>query len=293
MGYTEEELALLSDEEREAIAAGSPEAERDLLAAVAGDGDGDEDGSGDGDGAGDVGGDASASAGDGAAATGATGAATDGAPAADNDGDEVRSSFVPKYHAPAVEDYTTRIQSLDQAFQDGTLELVDYNRQRDELVRAQLKAEISAEQNAQVEEQLWAREISDFMDAHKEYKESKFRHAALDIAVKDLAADEANADKPGRWFLREAHKIVEKEFGAQAKESPEQPNNDNKPGEKQSRKPDLSGVPKTLAHLPAAELPDTGSVDEFAHLDRLTGLELEQAVARLSPAERERYRTAA
>lgn len=291
MGYTEEELELLSDEEREAIAAGSPEAERDLLAAVAGDGDGDEDGAGDGDGAGDVDGDASASAGDGAAATGATGAATDGAgdPAGDNDGDEVRSSFVPKYHAPAVEDYTTRIQSLDQAFQEGTIELVDYNRQRDELVRTQLKAEISAEQNAQVEEQLWAREISDFMDAHKEYKESKFRHAALDIAVKDLAADEANADKPGRWFLREAHKIVEREFGVTSA----QPNTQNQEdGKTQSRKPDLSVVPKTLAHLPAAELPDTGSVDEFAHLDRLTGLELEQAVSRLSPAERERYRAA-
>lgn len=289
MGYTEEELAMLSDEERAAIAAGSPEAERDLLAAVAGDGDEDEDGAGDGDGAGDVDGDASASAGDGAAATGATGAATDGATAADNDGEESRSSFVPKYHAPAVEDYATRIQSLDQAFQDGTLELVDYNRQRDELVRAQLKAEISAEQNAQVEEQLWAREISDFMDAHKEYKESKFRHAALDIAVKDLAADEANTDKPGRWFLREAHKIVEREFGVTSA----QPNTQNQEdGKTQSRKPDLSVVPKTLAHLPAAELPDTGSVDEFAHLDRLTGLELEQAVSRLSPAERERYRAA-
>lgn len=276
-GYTEEELSMLSDEERAAIADASPEAERELLKAVAGDDDGND---GEGDQSGDDGqGDDGAVAGD------------TGAPAAAADDADDKADFVPKYHAPAVEDYSAKLTALDESFQAGDVELRDYNAQRDALVRQQLKAEISAEQNAQVEEQLWEREISDFMDVHKEYGASKYRHAALDIAVKDLAADEANADKPGRWFLREAHKIVEREFGATAP-AKEEVNNDAKLSVKNDRKPDLSLVPKTLAHLPAAELPDTGSVDEFAHIDRMTGIELENAVARLSPAERERYRAA-
>ncbi len=283
-GYTEEELALLSEEEREAIAADSPEADRELLEAVAGDDAGDE---GEGDQAGDAGDDAQNKD----EADGDEGAAAGDDAVSGDDADD-KADFVPKYHAPAVDDYAVKLTALDESFQSGDVELKDYNAQRDALVRQQLKAEIASEQNAQVEEQLWQREISDFMDAHKEYG-NKFRHAALDIAVKDLAADEANADKPGRWFLREAHKIVEREFGATAQqEKPPADNGDDKKPAGNGRKPDLSVVPKTLAHLPAAELPDTGSVDEFAHLDRLTGLELENAVSRLSATERERYRAA-
>lgn len=268
MSYTEEELSMLSDEEREAIADASPEADRELLEAVVGD---------EGDPAVD-------SEVQGASAETAEAAgASDAVEPADD-----KASFVPKYHAPAVEDYAEKLVELDSKLESGDLEMKDYNTQRDVLVRQQLKAEISAEQNTQVEEQLWQREISDFMDTHKEYG-SKFRHAALDIAVKDLAADESNADKPGRWFLREAHKIVEREFGATVQTVAANAE-EKKPAA--SRKPDLSGIPKTLAHLPAAELADTGSVDEFAHIDRLIGLELENAVSRMSAAERDRYRAA-
>lgn len=285
MGYTEEELSLLSQEERDAIAADSPEADRELLQAVAGDGDGD--GEPEGDGAGDEG----AESAEGAAADASDeeegAAGEDGAE--DGDAEEEGSEhFVPKYHAAPVEDYEQKMADLDQKFEDGDLQLKEYNQQRDALVRSQLKAEISSEQQEQIESQLWMREVSDFMDDHPEYKSSKMRNVALDATVKEIAADPANADKTYKWFLREAHKKVVEEFGGTAKP----PANDNKPPVN-SRKPDLSGVPKSLAHLPAAELPDTGSVDEFAHLDRMTGLELEKAVARLSESERERYRAAA
>ena len=59
------------------------------------------------------------------------------------------------------------------------------------------------------------------------------------------------------------------------------------------QKPDLKAV-KTLANIPAADIEHPGGdADEFAHLDRLNGLELEKAVSRMSEAERERYRAAA
>ena len=41
--------------------------------------------------------------------------------------------------------------------------------------------------------------------------------------------------------------------------------------------------------MPSAALPDTGDPDEFSRLDRLGGMELEAALARLSQAEADRY----
>ena len=71
----------------------------------------------------------------------------------------------------------------------------------------------------------------------------------------------------------------------------DEPKVETKP--KESRKPDLSMVPKSLAHLPAAEMQQTGDVDEFAHIDRLNGVEQEKAIARMSESERERFMASA
>jgi hypothetical protein len=145
-----------------------------------------------------------------------------------------------------------------------------------------LKAEIAAEQNEQVSAQLWDRQIADFMEDHPEYTTSKIRHVALDSVVKDLGSNPANADKPGRWFLREAHKIVQAEFGGGTQDKPAET---SKPV---SRKPDLSTVPKTLANVPPAD--NSGeATNEFAKLDKLVGLEHERELARLSPDQQARY----
>lgn len=266
--YTDAELAGLSEEERAAILEGTPEEIAALNAVIGDEGSESE----------------SENAGDGAEDEG------------DDDGKEPdtmdaveRPAFVPQYHAEPVEDYDGKVAVLDKLFEDGELPLQEYNKQRDALVRAQLKSEISAEQNAQIEKQLWERDISDFMSENKEYQTSKLRHAALDVAVKDLAADEANNDKPGRWFLREAHKLVQAEFGGQQKVDAK--GGDEKPEVKSApRKPDLSVVPKTLGNVPAADKGDAAG--EFDHLDKLSDLELERALARMSPEQSARYMAA-
>jgi len=48
-------------------------------------------------------------------------------------------------------------------------------------------------------------------------------------------------------------------------------------------------APPTLAGLPSATLPETGDPDEFSRLDRLSGMDLEEALSRLSEAEADRY----
>jgi hypothetical protein len=47
-------------------------------------------------------------------------------------------------------------------------------------------------------------------------------------------------------------------------------------------------VPKTLGGLPAAAADSPGG-GEFSHLDNLTGMELESAIARLPAEQAERY----
>jgi len=273
--YTEAELAGLSDEEREAILSGTEEEREALNAVVSGDDeDGDDDGEANDDDDGEDQGD---------------GEQDDGEPSkANSEGDDGdRKAFVPRYEAAPVEDYDAKLSDLDAKFEAGDIELKDYNRQRDDLVRIQLKSEIAAEQNDQIEKQLWQREIDDFMDSHQEYNTSKFRHAALDIAVKDLASKEENNDKPGRWFLREAHKIVQAEFGqasAKPADGEKKPEGEKKPA---ARKPNTDDVPPNLSKIPPAD--NAESVGEFDYLDKLSGIEHERALARLSPEARDRY----
>ena len=54
------------------------------------------------------------------------------------------------------------------------------------------------------------------------------------------------------------------------------------------RKPPVDAAPKTLAQVPGSDGPgDVGS--EFADIEALDGMEYEDAIARMSPAQREKF----
>jgi hypothetical protein len=261
MSYTEEELALLSNEEREALA--DDEVNVDALKAIAGDEDEEMQPAG-------------------AVAEAVTSTET----------------FAHQYQAPQVDNYDAKAADfaaqkaeLRRQMNEGDIDLDTYESQKDEIVAQEMtlreqkiKADISAEQSDQSNKARWLWDQERFFeaDANAIYKD-KYLLAAFDAAVRDLGGDEANASQKGDWFLREADKLVRARFNTA------QPTQAKQDG----RKPDLSVVPKTLAHLPAAEIAQTGEIGEFDHIDRLDGLELERAVARLSDSERERYRAAA
>jgi len=268
MSYTEDELSLLSAEEREAIAEDQPNVE-----AIAGEAE-------------------EISAGD----TETTATET---VSADAEQAEREEPFSPQYTVNPVEGYDDKMAALAGQKSDlraklneGDLGLDEYEAQKDALIDQErelrdqkLKADIASERNEQTAKARWDWEQERFFDAKENAIYSdKILNSALNAAVIDLANAPENADKKGSWILQEADKMARARFGT----SKSQPT-DVKPD---LRKPDLSVVPKTLAHLPAADIPQTGDVDEFAHIDRLNGLELEKAVSRLSESERERYRAA-
>ena len=249
-----------------------------------------------------------------AAATPATPAtpAAAATPAADIDttaAGERDTPFVPSYRINGPENFEATQTALNgersaltAKFKEGEIsveELLDGQKVVDDKLFAlrehQFAADLTTALDERGSEQRWKMEQDDFMDSHKQYVENRLLRSALNTAVKDIADKEENASRSGKWILNEAHKAVQASMGvittpAQSLTTAEVAA--AAAAKAAGRKPDLSLVPKTLANLPAADIQATGG-DEFAHLDKLEGLELETALAKLTPDQESRYLRAA
>lgn len=306
MGIKDEELEGLSDEERAALEDNDDDSE--ILSNIAGaadDEDQDEDDGGDGQGD-DPAGDDDAAADAGAAdaadanADGADGGESDAGDKASGDAEEDSSKqdgFVPQFDASAPEGISEQIAALDEQelaleakFANGEIDTHELSRamreissKRTELVIDQKQAEWAAKQNVEFEQQFNKRITKQFFErpAAKLY-EDEIMYSVLDRTVAALRAKDPA--KGYEWALNEADRQVRKRFNTGT-----EPANEVK---QQKREPDLSKVPKTLAQLPAAEMAETGN-EEFAHLDKLDGIALEQALRKLTPEQEARYLGAA
>lgn len=327
-GFTAEELDLLTPEEREALLDPEPDAaEQDALRRLAaGAGDDDDDGGDDDAG---QGGEAAAPApapapspAPAAPAPAATPAAP--APAAQPasgtaDGDPGAAAApapepesapapvaprAPIYQAEMPADYQERmdavqtsLKELRDKFKAGTMELEDYEVRREELAAQadelkEIKTKVSiaremAEQQVRQEEQTSLRTI--LARAAKEgvdYNDQKLA-GAFDRYWRFLAEDPDWAGRPIADLHAEAHKHVLGRLGkTSASAAPPAPA--QSPAVPAARKAPTAVVPPSLAHVPGADGP--GDVQgEFADLDGLEGLDLEDAIARLSPAQRDKY----
>lgn len=134
-----------------------------------------------------------------------------------------------------------------------------------------------------------------------DYDKNPVLMSMWDANVKALAKDEANATRSAEWFLRKAHQQVLAEIAKVAGTMGFTKGDDAKPAAKPAVKSD--GKPskaaikeavkgrqkdatklKGVGELPAASNEDV-SGDEFSALDGLSGIELEQALAKM-PEER-------
>lgn len=271
MSISEADLAGLSDEEREALDGSDDRDEKALLQAILNDDDEDDDEGEEEDDGDEV---------------------QNAAPNASDPGiKQDLSPFHPVYQANPVPDYAERMALIESAhkeiatgYENGDFDLDEYQtRQRKlmelewQLREAKLKESLAAEQRQQGMAQRWQWEQDRFfgMANNKAYRADPVIGQAFSTAVQLLAADGANDDKPMGWFLEEADRITRARFRV----NPE-------PVAKPSKS--RAAIPPTLGGLPAAAIPDMGG-DEFANLDRLEGMDLERALARLSDAEADRY----
>lgn len=177
----------------------------------------------------------------------------------------------------------------------GEMEAEDYqaikdrtDAESDALKAQKLKAELSAEMQAQQAERDWRNACDAFAAKVKagegvDYAGNKVLGRALDAEVRDLAANPDNANKPAEWFLTEAHKAVKAAMGIQAKPAAPAPAPAPRP-----QRPAANTIPPSLSKMPAAADPDVAA-DEFSHMRNLTGTALEKAIAALTPAQLDKY----
>ena len=206
---------------------------------------------------------------------------------------EERKPFVPQYKAEVPENADERLEqikaeqkALRQKFSDGEIDLDEYEDSRDRLSDEQLtiksnllKAQIAQEHTAQALQAYWESEKAEFLrrEENKVYS-NNYAMAALNTAIGDLARKPENANQPASYFLREGDRIVREGMGIAA--APKRAT--------QSRSKNIE-LPPDLGRAPSAELPETGEDHEFSHLDKLSGLELERALAKMSEEQETRY----
>jgi hypothetical protein len=112
-----------------------------------------------------------------------------------------------------------------------------------------------------------------------------------DQKMKALAAMPEHSNKSYQWFLSESHKLAMDEVRQIAglierKQKAPQPDPESIRNAVRAR--EVKANVKNLARAPAAA--DTESEDaEFASLEGLSGLELERAIARMTPEQQKRY----
>lgn len=307
----------LSDEERAALEGDDDESE--ILKNIAGgaddDADEDEDDGDDNASSGDSDDDADAddddNAGEDDAAAVADDAAGDSKPDAAADDSKggvvddktppVAAEFQPEFRAQIPEGLADKITALDtrttellQKFKDGEIELPEFLAQKSEidsermqLTLAQKQAEWAQSQNEDARAQRWKWEQERFFGQKSSeiYKGDEVLLGALNAAVIKLRNSPEHSGKPMSFFIDEADRQVRQRFNIAGSDN----NAADKVKEtKQRREPDTSKLPKTLANLPAADVAETGA-DEFAYLDKLEGIALEQALRKLTPEQEARY----
>lgn len=205
--------------------------------------------------------------------------------------------FVPRFQAEDLSDLSTKMaeineakRALGQQYQDGDIDWSEFETKRDELDEkaldlreAKSQSDMMAKLAAQTEAQHWQWEQDRFFaqKANAVYKDDELAYVALDHTIKRLAADEANNGKPMAWFIEEADRQVRSRFYPK-----QEPVVETKAKAAQKTRPKM---PPNLGDMPPADLQDTGNPDEFAKLDKLSGMDLEKAISKLTPEQQERY----
>lgn len=225
----------------------------------------------------------------------------------DDDIDSGNAPLMPQLHAEPVVDFDKKLGALNdelnalaKKFGDGDISFeelqVEQTRVHD--ARADLRAQMRESEmvqriNQTTESSVWKREQDDFFEDHAEYRKNPILMGALNTAVVSLANAPENANRTGTWILNKAHKEVAKVMAAPSKQETVEKTDVKKTeiqdgGKQPTRKPDLKSVPRTLAGAPAADQ-DVPGKGEFDDLDSLTGLDYENALARLTPEQQSKY----
>lgn len=289
MPLTAEELAMLTDEEREGLLEGEEDNDGEQDETDADDQDDDKQDDNDGDNADNADDDADKQdQGD------------DKQDDEDGDDDEITPQPAPLFKADVPADIQAKRQEIDskedalvEQFDNGDITFAEYNKQlrqlnneRSVLERAELKAELAREASVSQFEQNWNTSLNTFLADHPEIDLSNDVHTT--IFDKLLRQETAPViEKGGQIGIREikkAHARFLKELNLTGAEPKAEP------APKAKAKKD-NVVPPTLGKVPASTATSTDD-GRFAHLDRLADsdpIKFEEALLKMSAADRDAY----
>lgn len=189
--------------------------------------------------------------------------------------------------ADKIAENKTKLSELDAKFDDGELTAAEYRAQQAPLQEESHKlarAMERAEDARLAALDTWSDvTVPAFLEKHAQYAAGSPLHHSLDQEVRKLQVGNKNPYDPE--ILAKAHKIIDdgvrKAMGLPAAEE-KKPTPALKPGEKRV-------IPPTLAHVPAADPSEIDDTGKFGYLDRLKGVEFDEALAKLSDADRDAY----
>ena len=180
------------------------------------------------------------------------------------------------------DDLVKKFDEGDITFAEYNKELRSLNRERADLDRAELKAELAQEAQQSQVEQTWQTTANTFVAEHPLISKNETMWSSFDAIVRRVTAETMQkGEQPSRRDLEKAYKQWTEDLGiADAGIQKSQP--------KQKKQ---NVVPPNIGKVPAATANDTDD-GKFAHLDRLAEsdpLAFEAALAKMSDAQRDEY----
>jgi len=211
--------------------------------------------------------------------------------------------FVPKYTVDTggIEERQSRLDSdyaeakktLDSLYAAGDIDEMEFNRRKDamseirfkeqrEIDKALIKAEIAAEQNAQYSAQSWDTALAKFMAANKDIRSSRVLTGAMQAEINAIGEEFAGKNLSYSKILDMAKTRVYRELGKPLETPRTKADAVKQLAQGRGAKP---SAPKTLANIPS----DKSASDKFDDIASLSGLAYEDALARLTQDELDRW----
>ena len=221
-------------------------------------------------------------------------------PSTDSFRAQLAARGIPENYEDQLHETNEAIEALDAQLAESEIDYATHAKQNrtltstlSELAAMKREAEFVVGNNEVMADQHWNWEVDRFVDENDQFK-NPVVYGALRGALEELYADEANTGNPYRWFLREAATSVRDAFNL---DTPAIPASEGTKGDEVRRAEQIQAdrkgnpqdpPPKTLGAIPAAAETEE-STDEFAQIDKLEGMDLEAALAKMPKSKSDQY----
>ena len=208
--------------------------------------------------------------------------------AAPAESDPVEEVVPQQQEAPRVsplDGLNAELATIKQKFDDGDISIDEYIDERDRISRAIVKAELKAEIASDEVAKSWERSQSDFLKQNVYLRENDIVYDAFAMQVNKILQTPKSRSMTDDEVLAAAKQKVDAAFGR----APEPHKKSESPVKKaKAEAADTSRVPQSLRGIPVAEPHDVDG-SKFAYLDKLSGVEFEAAIAKLSSDDAARW----